>query len=124
MKTKTVTTLLMQTFLAVIVGFVVSIIANLFIEGARYFLSMQSSYNTLTIQVNNFDINLLPTIAMLISAALILMVRKLLGVTKWSGPADSIYALHQQKIGVDVRVGLGSTLAAFNSASGGASVGQ
>jgi CIC family chloride channel protein len=124
MKTKTVTTLLMQTFLAVIVGFVVSIIANLFIEGARYFLSMQSSYNTLTIQVNNFDINLLPTIAMLISAALILMVRKLLGVTKWSGPADSIYALHQQKIGVDVRVGLGSTLAAFISASGGASVGQ
>jgi len=51
-------------------------------------------------------------------------VRKSLGVTKWSGPADSIYALHQQKIGVDVRVGLGSTLAAFISASGGASVGQ
>jgi CIC family chloride channel protein len=74
--------------------------------------------------VSGFDINLLPTLAMLISAVLILVVRKSLGVTKWSGPADSIYALHQQKIGVDVRVGLGSTLAAFISASGGASVGQ
>ena len=124
MKTKTVTTLLMQTLLAVIVGLVVSIVANLFIEGARYFLSLQSSYSTLTVQVSGFDINLLPTLAMLISAVLILMVRKSLGVTKWSGPADSIYALHQQKIGVDVRVGLGSTLAAFISASGGASVGQ
>ena len=124
MKTKTVTTLLMQTLLAVIVGLVVSIVANLFIEGARYFLSLQSSYSTLTVQVSGFDINLLPTLAMLISAVLILVVRKSLGVTKWSGPADSIYALHQQKIGVDVRVGLGSTLAAFISASGGASVGQ
>jgi len=124
MKTKTVTTLLMQTLLAVIVGLVVSIVANLFIEGARYFLSLQSSYSTLTVQVSEFDINLLPTLAMLISAVLILVVRKSLGVTKWSGPADSIYALHQQKIGVDVRVGLGSTLAAFISASGGASVGQ
>ena len=124
MKTKTVTTLLMQTLLAVIVGLVVSIVANLFIEGARYFLSLQSSYSTLTIQVSGFDINLLPTLAMLISAVLILVVRKSLGVTKWSGPADSIYALHQQKIGVDIRVGLGSTLAAFISASGGASVGQ
>ena len=124
MKTKTVTTLLMQTLLAVIVGLVVSIVANLFIEGARYFLSLQSSYSTLTVQVSGFDINLLPTLAMLISAVLILVVRKSLGVTKWSGPADSIYALHQQKIGVDIRVGLGSTLAAFISASGGASVGQ
>lgn len=124
MKTKTATTLLMQTLLAVIVGLVVSIVANLFIEGARYFLSLQSSYSTLTVQVSGFDINLLPTFAMLISAVLILMVRKSLGVTKWSGPADSIYALHQQKIGVDVRVGFGSTLAAFISASGGASVGQ
>lgn len=124
MKTKTVTTLLMQTLLAVIVGLVVSIVANLFIEGARYFLSLQSSYSTLSVRVSGFDINLLPTLAMLISAVLILVVRKSLGVTKWSGPADSIYALHQQKIGVDVRVGLGSTLAAFISASGGASVGQ
>lgn len=124
MKTKTVTTLLMQTLLAVIVGLVVSIVANLFVEGARYFLSLQSSYSTLSVRVSGFDINLLPTLAMLISAVLILVVRKSLGVTKWSGPADSIYALHQQKIGVDVRVGLGSTLAAFISASGGASVGQ
>lgn len=124
MKTKIVTTLLMQTLLAIILGLIISVVANLFIEGARYFLSLQSSSGTMSVRIGNIDINLLPTVAMVLSAILILTVRKLLGVTKWSGPADSIYALHQQKVGVDVRVGIGSTLAAFISASGGASVGQ
>ena len=124
MKTKIITTLLMQTLLAVIVGFLVSIVANLFVEGTRYFLSLQTSSGALTIRIIDVEINLLPTLAMLISACLIVLVRKSLGVTKWSGPADSIYALHQQKVGVDVRTGLGSTLAALISASGGASVGQ
>ena len=111
MKTKIVTTLLMQTLLAIILGLIISVVANLFIEGARYFLSLQSSSGTMSVRVSNIDINLLPTVAMVLSAILILTVRKLLGVTKWSGPADSIYALHQQKVGVDVRVGIGSTLA-------------
>ena len=116
--------LIMQTILAVIVGFIVSITANIFIEGARYFLSLQSSANGIAIKLGDLEINLLPVIAMLISACLIMVVRKSVGVTKWSGPADSIYALHQPKVGVDIRLGLGSTLAAFVSAGGGASVGQ
>ena len=124
MKTKIIKTLLIQTLLAVIVGFLVSIVANLFIEGARYFLSLQTASSALAVRFVDVDINLIPTFAMLISAFLIVLVRRSLGVTKWSGPADSIYALHQQKVGVDVRLGLGSTLAAFISASGGASVGQ
>ncbi len=124
MKTKIVTTLLMQTLLAIILGLIVSVVANVFIEGARYFLSLQTASGTLAVRIGSVDLNLLPTLAMLVSAILIISVRKSLGVTKWSGPADSIYALHQQKVGVDVRVGVGSTLAAFISASGGASVGQ
>ena len=124
MKAKIVTTLLVQTILAVIVGFLVSITANIFIEGARFLLSLQTTTNSLSIRLINTEVSLLPIIAMLISAALIILVRNTLGVTKWSGPADSIYALHQPKIGVDVKLGLGSTLAAFISAGGGASVGQ
>jgi len=117
-------TLSVQTLLAVILGLIVSVVANIFIEGARYFLSLQSKFNTLTVPIGGADINLLPIVAMLMAAILIITIRKTLGVTKWSGPADSIYALHQQRIGVDVRIGIGSTLAAFISASGGASVGQ
>ena len=62
--------LIMQTILAVIVGFIVSITANIFIEGARYFLSLQSSANGIAIKLGNTEINLLPVIAMLISASL------------------------------------------------------
>jgi len=124
MKTKIFTTLLVQTLLALVVGFLVSIIANFFIEGARFLLSLQSATNTLSIRFLGTEITLLPIVAMFLSATLIIGVRKTLGVTKWSGPADSIYALHQQKIGVDIKLGLGSTLAAFISAGGGASVGQ
>ena len=99
MKTKIVTTLLMQTLLAIILGLIVSVVANVFIEGARYFLSLQTASGTLAVRIGSVDLNLLPILAMVVSAILIISVRKSLGVTKWSGPADSIYALHQQKVG-------------------------
>ena len=51
-------------------------------------------------------------------------VRKLFGITRWHGPADSIFAAHRTDNELDVKAGFGSTLAAFISASGGASVGQ
>ena len=59
--------LIMQTILAVIVGFIVSITANIFIEGARYFLSLQSSGNGIAIKLGDLEINLLPVIAMPVS---------------------------------------------------------
>ena len=115
--------LLAQTVLALVVGILVAITAHYFVEGARYLLSLRD-VKLLTLNLGENKYSVVPIVFMLISAGLIILVRKTLGVTKWSGPADSIYALHQPKVGVDVRVGLGSTIAAFISAGGGASVGQ
>lgn len=115
--------LLAQTLLALVVGVLVAITAHYFVEGARYLLSLRD-VKLLTLNLGENKYSVVPIVFMLISAGLIILVRKTLGVTKWSGPADSIYALHQPKVGVDVRVGLGSTIAAFISAGGGASVGQ
>ena len=115
--------LLAQTILALIVGVLVAITAHYFVEGARYLLSLRD-IQILTLNIGNHSYSVVPIVFMLISAGLIILVRGSLGVTKWSGPADSIYALHQPKVGVDVRVGIGSTIAAFISAGGGASVGQ
>ncbi|MEK9962053.1 MAG: chloride channel protein, partial [Rhodobiaceae bacterium] len=53
-----------------------------------------------------------------------LVVRRVFGISRWHGPADSIYAAHRTDNELDVKAGFGSTLAAFISASGGASVGQ
>ena len=44
-------------------------------------------------------------------------------IDRWHGPADTIYAAHQQAGTLDVKRGFTSTLAAFFSISGGASVG-
>ncbi len=116
--------LITQAFFATIIGALVAVTAQLFVEGARYLLSFQASIDMFSFSLSGQSFSLLPIPAMLVAAVLIIIVRKTLGVTKWSGPADSIYALQQPKIGVDVKIGLGSTLAAFISAGGGASVGQ
>ena len=112
--------LIAQTLLALVVGVLVAITAHYFVEGARYLLSLPD-VELLTLNLGNQNYSIVPVVFMLISAGLIILVRKSLGVTKWSGPADSIYALHQPKVGVDVRIGIGSTIAAFISAGDGTS---
>ena len=61
---------------------------------------------------------------MLLAACLILVVRRIFSISRWHGPADSIFAAHRTDNELDVKSGFGSTIAAFISASGGASVGQ
>ena len=124
MNTRIFSELLVQTILSILVGAIVAVTAHYFIEGARYFLGWVTNFRQPELTFEAGSISLTPIPAMIVGAFLIIIVRKVLGVTKWSGPADSIYALQQSKVGVDVKVGLGSTLAAFISASAGASVGQ
>ena len=124
MNTRIFSELLVQTILSILVGAIVAVTAHYFIEGARYFLGWVTNFRQPELTFEAGSISLTPILAMIVGAFLIIIVRKVLGVTKWSGPADSIYALQQSKVGVDVKVGLGSTLAAFISASAGASVGQ
>ena len=49
---------------------------------------------------------------------------KLFDITKWNGPADSIYAAHQDTEKLDIKTGVASAIAALFSAVGYASVGQ
>ena len=61
----------------------------------------------------------------LIGAALLLWcVRRLFGIERWHGPADSIFGAHHLDNEIDVKSGVGSTVGAFVSLAGGASVGQ
>ena len=70
------------------------------------------------------ELSLAPLISLVMAALLILAVRRIFRISRWHGPADSIYAAHRTDNELDIRAGFGSTLAAFISASGGASVGQ
>ncbi|MDC3032810.1 chloride channel protein, partial [Litorivicinus sp.] len=59
-----------------------------------------------------------------IAACLVIVIRRVFGVVRWHGPADSIYHAQQSKEPLDIKHGIASTLTAFTSAAGGGSVGQ
>ena len=113
-----------QLLLAVVVGLVMAVVANAFVEGARWFFNTIQTENLLSMEVVGQRYNLDIFLTLAAAAVLIFLVRRTLGITQWSGPADSIYAVQQNREPLDVRVGMGSTLAAFFAASGGGSVGQ
>ena len=113
-----------QLLLAVIVGLVMAVVANAFVEGARWFFNSSQTENLVSVQVGGHRYNLDIFLTLSLAAVLIFLVRRMLGITQWSGPADSIYAVQQSREPLDIRVGMGSTLAAFIAASGGGSVGQ
>jgi len=113
-----------QLLLAVIVGLVMAVVANAFVEGARWFFNSSQTENLVSVQVGGHRYNLDIFLTLSLAAVLIFLVRRMLGITQWSGPADSIYAVQQSREPLDIRVGMGSTLAAFIAASGGGSIGQ
>jgi CIC family chloride channel protein len=113
-----------QFLLAVVMGLVMAVVANSFVEGARWFLNTSRIDSFIAIQLGGHVFNLDIYITLGVAAGLIFLVRRMLGITIWSGPADSIYAVQQSREPLNVRVGMGSTLAAFIAASGGGSVGQ
>ena len=113
-----------QFLLAVVVGLVMAVVANSFVEGARWFLNTSRVDSFIEIHLADQTFNLDIYITLGIAAGLIFLVRRVLGITAWSGPADSIYAVQQSRESLNVRVGMGSTIAAFVAASGGGSVGQ
>ena len=113
-----------QFFLAVVVGLVMAVVANTFVEGARWFLNFSRVDSLISMQIGGANYNLDIFLTLSGAAVLILLVRRILGITIWSGPADSIYAVQQSREPLNIRTGMGSTLAAFVAASGGGSVGH
>ena len=68
--------------------------------------------------------SLVPMVWLICAAGLLWGIRRLFDITRWHGPADSIFGAHRLDNEIDVKAGVGSTIAAFVSLGGGASVGQ
>ena len=120
---------LLRTLFTVIItglgfGFVMAFVSNGFVLGVQWLSGLRASANFLVLHVGSLQLAFGPLLSLLIAACAILVVRRLFGIIRWHGPADSIYAAHRTDNELDVKHGFGSTLAAFISASGGASVGQ
>ena len=104
-------------------GLVMALVSNGFVIGVRLLSSYRENRLFDLFQSEDFPISLGP-VGLLMAVGGILIVRRLFGIKRWHGPADAIHAAHRSDNELDVKSGFGSTLAAFISASGGASVGQ
>ena len=106
------------------IGIIVSLVASLLVASVKnlsdYRLWMGGQFPKLP----GIDGSLVPMLWLVSAAILLWGLRRLFGITRWHGPADSIYAAHRLDNEIDVKAGIGSTLAAFISMGGGAPVGQ
>jgi len=105
-------------------GLVMSIVSNMFVLGVQWLSRLRESSTFGVVTFGDLEVTLSPLLTLMLAAGLLLLVRRWFKISRWHGPADSIYAAHRTDNELDVRSGLGSTAAAFISASGGASVGQ
>ena len=111
--------------LAVLIGAAASVAANLFVQGEALFVWASGLMRPVFAHTALESVDLFPGLALLFGAALILQIRQRFGVTDWSGPAESMFAL-QYRAGppLNTRIGTGSVLAAFVACGCGAPVGQ
>lgn len=105
-------------------GLVVSLVASLFVIGVKAITNFREGHLDSLAYLDVYGFSAAPVPFILCAAIIVIVIKRSFGISRWHGPADSIYAAHRTDNELDVKSGLGSTLAAFVSASGGASVGQ
>ena len=106
------------------IGLSVSLVASLFVAGLHLLTDHRQSM-VVNLPILQFAGGSLVPMLWLIAAAFLLWgVRRLFGIVRWHGPADSIFGAHRLDNEIDVKAGIGSTIAAFIAMGGGASVGQ
>ena len=105
-------------------GILMSIVSNAFVIGVDFLFNLRHNFSFLDFFLFGKKISPTPLITLLVAVFLILIIRRIFSISRWHGPADSIYAAHRTDNELDVKAGFGSTIAAFISAGSGASVGQ
>ena len=106
------------------IGVIVSVIVGGFVYLVQFAQNMDFLADARFINFGIFILDLKICLFVTLAAFSILLLRKLFNITKWNGPADSIYAAHQNLDQLDIKTGIASTIAALVSAMGYASVGQ
>ena len=103
-------------------GILVSMTAHLFVEGVKVLSEPRSLIAP--VSVAGIELHYAQFITLSVAGLMIYWIKYSFRIGRWQGPADTIYGAHRPDNELHVKTGLASTLAAFLSASGGASVGQ
>ena len=112
-------------FVSIIVGIIVSGVAQVLIIAAQNFfqlLFLNPSFS-LKIYLFGLKLNLIPLIICVPASILVGFLLYISKLPRWFGPADTIYAAHNKAGTLNLKGGFTSTLASLISISGGASVG-
>lgn len=107
-----------------LIGAVLAVVSNLFVMGVQWFGQQREASDLLSFTLGDQSLSFSSVLFLWAAAAVVVFIKTGLGISRWAGPADSMYAAHQVHQPLDIKTGFASTLAAFASASGGASVGQ
>jgi CIC family chloride channel protein len=105
------------------VGLALAIAANAFIQGVDGFSLYRSSSSWANFTFRGITYSYSGIVFLIFAAAILKIIKLLLKIDMWGGPADSIYAAHSPEPILDIKKGFGSTLSAFVVASSGGSVG-
>ena len=106
------------------IGLITSVISSIFVLCIKEVGSFRESFTVKLLDIPGTSYSLQPVLWLLAAALFLALVRRLFKLERWHGPADSIYAAHRTDNELDLRAGVGSTVAAFISLCGGAPVGQ
>jgi len=121
---RTLSELLLIILFGLVIGLIMAITANSFVEGVKYAASIRSNSEWANFSLLGETYSYASVVFLLAAAAVVVALKKFLALPGWAGPADTIYAAHSSAQNLDVKKGMASTLAAFITASGGGSVGQ
>jgi CIC family chloride channel protein len=115
--------LIISSLTGLTIGAVVSLVANVFVNGIKYFeeLKLELLQGFSSFESSEF---IIPFAWLAIGFILVFVIKRVVGCTSWQGPADAIYCAHRPDRNMDIRQGFGTVLAAFTSLSAGASLGQ
>ena len=124
MAPKTILSIYASSGIGAAIGVIVSVIVGGFVYLVQFAQNIDFFGDARLIQLGAVVLDIKICVFIILAAFSILLLRKLFSIFKWNGPADSIYAAHQNTDELDIKTGVASTIAALFSAAGYASVGQ
>ena len=115
--------LFVQVCFVAILGLLISVCANMFVIGLKYFEDLRAIPDYV-IRYLEFEIAVLPVLFLILSVGIVVLIKKIGNIQKWENPADIIFCAQNQKVSLQSRQSFFSVLASFISLAGGASLGQ
>lgn len=107
-----------------LIGALIAWASHAYVSGVGFFTTLREQHSLFEVTLWGSQLEFTSLVFLWIAAFIVIVIRRIFGVVRWHGPADSIYHAQQSKDPLDIKHGIASTLAAFTSAAGGGSVGQ